>query len=107
MDRSQATCKVCRTDIRHNGTTTNLKTQLVRWRGENNTGDEESVDANVSNVTASTGKNMLTTWILETLSSHNSARSNVITASIARFIVKDLGPHSVVESDSSGDMISI
>ena len=57
LDRSLATCKVCRTDNKNSGSTTNLKTHLVRRHGENYTGDEESVDANVKNATASTSKN--------------------------------------------------
>ena len=36
---------------------------------------------------------------------HNSARSKVITISIARFIAKDLRPYSVVESDGFRDMV--
>ena len=57
MDKSLAICKVCRTAIKYSSSTTNLKTHLVRHHGENYAGDEESVDANVSNVTASTSKN--------------------------------------------------
>ena len=57
MDKGLATCKVCRTAIKYSGSTTNLKTHLVRRHGENYAGDEESADANVSNVTASTSKN--------------------------------------------------
>ena len=53
-----AICKVCRTVIKYSGSKTNLKTHLVRQHGENYAGDEESVDANVSNVTASMSKNM-------------------------------------------------
>ena len=53
LDKSLAICKVCRTAIKYSGSTTNLKTHLVRRHGENYVGNEESVDANVSNVTAS------------------------------------------------------
>ena len=53
FDKSLAICKVCRTAIKYSGSTTNLKTHLVRRHGENYVGNEESVDANVSNVTAS------------------------------------------------------
>ena len=48
--------KVCRTAIKYSSSTTNLKTRLRR-HGENYVGDEESVDANISNVTDSTSKN--------------------------------------------------
>ena len=56
-DKSLAICKGCRTAMKYSGSTTNLKTHLVRRHGENYAGDEESVDANVSNVTARTSKN--------------------------------------------------
>ena len=66
----------------------------------------ESVDANVSNVTASTSKNTQdTTWLLKTFSSHIWARWKVITASIARFIAEDLRPYNVVDSDGFKDMV--
>ena len=68
MGKSLAICKVCRTAIKYSGSTTNLKTHLVSWHGENYTGNKESVDAHVSDVTAST-----TTWLLKTFSSHNLA----------------------------------
>ena len=49
LEKSLAICKACRTAIKYSGSTTNLNTTLVRWHGENYAGDEESVDANVSN----------------------------------------------------------
>ena len=71
-------------------------------------GDEESVDASISNVTASTSKNtqdnnMAIKDFFQPHFSHNLARSKV-SVSIARFIAKDLRPYSVVESDGFGDM---
>ena len=88
---------------------TNLKTHLVKWHGENYVGEVESVDANVSNVTASTSKNMQDSHMavkdfFQPQLSHNLARSRVITTSIARLIAKDLRPYSVVESDGLRDM---
>ena len=59
------------------------------------------MDANVSNATASTSKNTQD----NSMNIKNSARSRVITASITCFIVKDSRPHSVAESDGSGDMV--
>ena len=53
LDKCLAICKVCK----YSGSTTDLKTHLVRRHGGNYAGDEESVDANVSNVTASISKN--------------------------------------------------
>ena len=50
-------CKVFRAAIKYSGSTANLKTHLVRRHGKNYVGDSESVDANVSNVTASTRRN--------------------------------------------------
>ena len=77
----------------------------MRRRGENYAGDEESVDANVSNVTASTSK----TWLLKTFPSHNLAITRrgpkVITASIADLTAKGLQPYSLVESDGFQDMV--
>ena len=110
MDKSLAICKLCRTAIKYNGSTTNLKTHLVRRHGENYTGDEELVDANVSNVTASTSKNTQDNDIaikdfFQPQLSHYSARSRVITASIALFLAKDLQPYSVVKSDGFQDMV--
>ena len=58
LDKSLAVCKVWRTAIKCSDSTTNLETYLVRQREENYAGDKESVDANFSNVTASTSKNM-------------------------------------------------
>ena len=83
---------------------TNLKTQLVRWHGESYKGDEESVDANVSNVTPSTSRktqdnDMAIKDFFQPQLSPNWARSRVITASIMCYIAKDLWPYSVVESD--------
>ena len=100
-----------RTAIKYSGSTSNLKTHLVRWHGDNYAGDEGSVDANISNVKASTSKNtqdnnMAIKDSFQPQLSHNSERSKVITASIARFIVKDLQPHSVVESDAFRDTVS-
>ena len=94
MDKSLAICKVCRTAIKYSDSTTNLKTHMVRRHGE------KSVDANVSNVTANTSKNTEdNNMALKDFSSHNLATTKVITASIARFIAKDLRPYSVVEND--------
>ena len=75
MDKSLAICQVCMTATEYSFSTTNLKTHLVRWHGENYAGEEEPVDANVSNVTASTSKTRKTptSWLLKTFSSHNSA----------------------------------
>lgn len=78
MDKSLAICKVCRTAIKYSGSTTNLKT--AAWR--------KLLDANVSNVTASTSKNtqdndMAIKDFFQPQLSHNSARSRVIMASIA------------------------
>ena len=58
-------------------------------------GYEESVDANISNLTASTSKNtqdndMAIKDFFQPQLSHNSVRSKVIMASIAHFIAKDL-----------------
>ena len=64
MDKSLAMCQVCITATEYSFSTTNLKTHLVRWHGENYAGEEEPVDANVSNVTASTSKNRQDTDIM-------------------------------------------
>ena len=95
MDESLAIFKLCRTAIKYIGSTANLTTHLVRRHGENYAGDEESVDANISNVTASTSKNMQDNAMaikdfFQPQFSHNSARSKVFTASIAHFIAKVL-----------------
>ena len=87
MYKSLAICKVCRTANKCSGSTTNLKTRLVRHCGEN----------------YATRKT--TTWLLKTFSSHNLANSKVITASTARFIAKDLRHYRVVESDGFRDMV--
>ena len=105
MDKSLAICKVCRTAIKYSASTTDLKTHLVRRHGENYAGNEGSVDANVSNVTASTSKTTTIKDFFEPQFSHNSARSRVITASIACFIAKDLPPYSVVKRDGFQDMV--
>ena len=75
LDKSLAICTVCRTTIKHSGSMTNLKTHLVRWHGENYVGNEESVDANVCNVTASASKNMQNDnmAVKDFFSSHNFA----------------------------------
>ena len=87
-----------------------MKTHLVRRHRENYAGNEESVDANVSNVTASTSKNMQDNNMaikdfFQPQLSHNSARSKVITISIACFIAKDFRLYSVGESDGFRDMV--
>ena len=110
MYKSLAICKVCRTAIKYSGSTTNLKTHLVRRHGENYAGNEECVDANISNITASISKNMQDNDMpikdfFQPQLSHNSPRSKVITASVARFIAKDLRPYNVVESDGFQDMV--
>ena len=68
------------------------------------------MDANVRNVTASTSKNTqdsdkVVQDFFQPQLNHNSARSRVITASIACFIAKDLRPYIVVESDGFRNMV--
>ena len=59
---------------------------LIQVTNFNDAGNEESVDANISNITASTSKNMQDNDMafkdfFQPLLSHNLARSKVITAS--------------------------
>lgn len=97
LDKNIAICKLCKTAVKYTGSTTNLNTHLVRRHGD--TGDEAS--------TAST-KTRQDTGIPDFFQpklNHNSARAKVITASITRFIVKDMRPYSVVENGFFWDMI--
>ena len=63
-----------------------------------------SVDANDSNVTASTSKNTQGND-MDVKDFSQPQLDEVITASTACFIVKDLRPHSEVQSDGCGDMV--
>lgn len=106
LDKSLAICKLCKATIKYTGSTTNLSTHLLRRHGGTDAGDEESVDANVSQASASKNAQDKDTGFKNFFQlSHNSTRAKVITASIARFIAKDLRPYSVVECDGFRDMI--
>ncbi|XP_029913137.1 zinc finger BED domain-containing protein 1-like [Myripristis murdjan] len=98
LDKSVAICKECKAALKYTGSTTNLNTHLVRRHGE--TGDEEA-----STASAKTRQDTDIQEFFQPKLSHNSARAMVITASIARFIVKDLRPYSVVENEGFRDMI--
>ena len=81
LEKSLAISKVCRTANKYSGSMTNLKTYLVRRRGENYAGNEDSVDANVSNVSIiskNTQDNDMTIKdFFQPQLSHNLVRSKV------------------------------
>nr|XP_008294940.1 PREDICTED: uncharacterized protein LOC103368370 [Stegastes partitus] len=107
LDKSLAIWKLCKGAIKYTGSTTSLSTHLLRRHGDTSAGDEGCVDASSSKASVSKNAQDKSTGLKKFFQlSHNSARSKVITASITRFIAKDLRPYSVVESDGFRDMIN-
>ena len=107
LEKSQAVCKLCRAIIKYTGSTTNLvSNHLVRRHGGVDASEQDASAASTASTDKSgQDKDKKIQEFFQPQFSHNSARSKAITASIARFIAKDLRPYSVVESGGFRDMI--
>lgn len=94
LDKSQAVCKLCRATIKYTGSTTNLSNHLLRQHGGADSSEQDASAASTAstNSTDKSGqdKDKKIQEFFQPQFSHNSARSKAITASIARFIAKDL-----------------
>lgn len=110
LDKSLAVCRVCKAEIKYNGNTTNLSMHLLRRHGIASTERKTSTSVvpeaaaaavpKASSETASSLANIFTQKF-----GQNSPRAKAITASIARFICKDMRPYSVVENPGFREMI--
>ena len=103
LDKTDAICKLCRTGLKYTGSTTNLANHLRRHHGvivEEATGSSDG-----ASTSSGQQNDPKIVRFFQPQLSHDSARSKAITASIARFIAKDLRPYSVVESGGFRDMM--
>ena len=102
LNKSLAVCRICKGQVKYNGNTTNLSNHLLRRHGISHNTDRPGTSCSVPAATAAKGKvNSAEASGLACMFSQrlgqNSARAKNITATIAKFICKDMRPYSVVE----------
>ena len=83
LDRTKAVCKLCQTEVKYSGNTTNLRNHLSRHHG-----DLAKSAANQTALEKAFGVKFPS----------NSTRALSITEGVGIFISKDLRPYSVVEN---------
>ncbi|XP_041706895.2 E3 SUMO-protein ligase ZBED1-like isoform X1 [Coregonus clupeaformis] len=110
LNKSLAVCRICKGQVKYNGNTTNLSNHLLRRHGISHNTDRPGTSCSVPAATAAKGKvNSAEASGLACMFSQrlgqNSARAKNITATIAKFICKDMQPYSVVENPGFREMI--
>lgn len=94
LDRSTAVCKLCNTNVKYSGNTTNLRAHLKRHHSDKLTllAEPKKIRCDPKQTTLDSDGGCSTKL------PSTSPRSHKITQSIAYFICQDLGPYSVVEN---------
>ena len=109
LNKSLAVCRICKGQVKYNGNTTNLSNHLLRRHGISNHTDRPGTSCSAPAATAAQGKvnsaeaSGLACMFSQRLA-QNSARAKNITATIAKFICKDMRPYSVVENPGFREM---
>lgn len=102
LDKSLAVCKLCHTNVKYSGNTTNLRAHLKRHHPDKVTGEPTA-----SKLRRDPKQTMLDS---DGVCSHKfpstSPRSQKITESISYFICQDLRPYSVVENAGFRRMVN-
>lgn len=103
-------CRICKGKVKYHGKTTNLSNHLLRRYGishnANHPGTSCSIPAAAAvqgNVNSAEASGLASTFSQRL--GRNSARVKNITATIAKFICKDMQPYSVVENPGFCEMI--
>lgn len=98
IDKSVAVCRQCKYDLKYFGNTTNLSNHLRR---------RHAINAEIPAAASTSGSDLRSTNLFGLTSlPENSHRAKTITASIARFICKDMWPYCVVENTGFREMIN-
>ena len=94
-------CKICREVFPYSGNTTNLHSHIARKHPEMNESPTSSPKIGRSKPVETFKQTSLLSLPI------NSTRSKVITNSIARFMVKNLRPYSVVENEGFRHLVKV
>ncbi len=101
IDKSVAVCRHCKCELQYCGNTTNLSNHLRRRRAI-----KVEIRATAPAEASTSVSGLRSPNLFGESLSANSHRAKAITATIARFICKDMRPYSVVENTGFREMIN-